>query len=715
MAQNVIEFNSIEAIPADKTQELNKFLDDRAEESRRYINTKKDDWKKYEDYYHGKQWRQNIDRRVENIIFENIETELPILTDSRPASKVIAYEEDDADAAEMLDAATKAEYRWNKLDLKIASSVKNALITGTGWLYVDWDPDIDKGQGHVVIKVMDWRNIDVDPLASDHSEIEFARLKIPMRVSQIIRRWPKSKNKIMEAAGIRMSDDSTFITDESEDHWEPSVSDEAQSANKFDIVKDLKTVEEIWIKDYSLEAIPEEEMAEEVQIEEDQLAQGINPESTLYENHAYHIASHKIYVDDLENQKAILAATALRIDPDELTENDLEGAYEVPGIGDQLSEIDTLISVAMDHMASHEEWGPQNPDGQREKYENGWRRIFRVGSLILDDGAPEVPMLPLVPVYCYKSENSIYGDSAVKNMLDQQKSLNELNHFELEGLKYHSCPAWIKDANSGVRDTDLTNDPRLIINKKQGTEVFRDKPGQVNNQLQIKGDQLRQSAANIEGMGQVTKGRKPVGVEAEGALQQLRESNLTRMREKARMLENYTTQILGEVVTKKILAHWPDSRKLMTWDDSGRLQRVPFDIETVRDLPYMIDVAPGSTVGQDAETIFTISAALYDKSIINKRRFVEMNKDIPNRADILQDIQEEEEIMAQVQALEGDIATRDAEIEKLRGLFETLGLTPEDVETKLLEAQGVSIPPQAQPKAPSPLAPQPEMTDQSVS
>ena len=653
-----------------KDMEINRTLDQHFAEATEYINRNRQNLEEYEDAYEGRQRKRATKRPIENIIFQLIESEVPILTDAQLNPDIIPLEEQHMQVAEVLNAAVKSELRYNNQIIKWSQAVRNGLKTGTGWFYVDWDPDLDQGLGHVVVRVLDWRCVFIDPLATDIDDADFVGLRFPMRLDQVKRRFPEKAELLDAQSGMAKASDrigSDANDAEREKQWTGFLSGDVQKVNKFDIVKDTVTLEEGWVRDYSLESIPEEDTAEEVEKENEKFKELEAVEARKWEDHAKHILGHIELLEALTLERKLSAAEELGVDPEQLTDEMVEELKNSnPEMMTLFETLDVQIAIIEDHIETHNIWGEQNPDSKRPKYPNNWRLAIRVGSVILYDGKPPVEdgLVPLVPVYGYKNSESVYGTGEIQNILHQQKILNEMSYAELQGLRLNSNSGWVMDENSGVDAAELTNEQGIVISKKQGTEVARLQPGQVSPQFQVKMQDARRAANDIVGLQDASQGRRPAGIVSGEAVDSLKESNLTRIREKSRILEGYSTVRLGALVASRIVKYWSNSRKLLVHDQNGELQRFDFEPEHVEDLQYDVIAVPGSTAGMDKDLIFSKAFQMLKIGIIDPVTFVEM-VDLPFKASVLKKVKENNDKDAMIQQLGAENAELKALLEEM--------------------------------------------------
>jgi hypothetical protein len=129
-------------------------------------------WKKYKDFYNGKQWLDQKRPAYKsspnvNIVRSCIETILPILTDTQPGFDVIPVEPSDYDFADILSETIQSWWLKSGMDHKITEVCKDSLILDAAILKVTWDDTINLGMGDVAVNLIDLNNIYVNPDAED--------------------------------------------------------------------------------------------------------------------------------------------------------------------------------------------------------------------------------------------------------------------------------------------------------------------------------------------------------------------------------------------------------------------------------------------------------------------------------------------------------------------------------------------------------------------
>ena len=642
-----------------------------AQTYRDQFESAKDGWEQFEKFYYGDQWQFSELRPVKNWCFTIIEGEVPVITDlGKSFVDLVPLEQQHEEQAKVLEASVQSVFDSQKLILKISQSVRSALITGTGWQYVDYDPDLDQGDGNVVIKCLPWRHVWIDPTATEIDEADYAIIEVPTNIEEVKRRFPdKAKdikpNKEKEKFNKRASG-----TDS--DRWSPGMVTES-SVGRYQ-ADNLVTVEEYWLKDFTQESIPEDVTALELEEEAEAFLNGQNPDVNKYMDHDAHLLGHA-------NQVRELTAHLLQIDVADVQPGDIEQLEADPEVG-------IGLKIVKDHIRMHQILKEENPKGKRPKYPDNLRLVIKVDKTILYDGqSPERDgKIPLVPFYAYKTEDSIYGVGEVKNLISAQKSFNEMDWAELQGLRLNGNSGWVIDKESGIDHDTLTNEPGIIIVKKQGTDARRLEPGVVSPQLTSRKFADQQAMEQISGINEASQGRKPSSVTAASAIQALQGATRSRINQKQRYLSEYSLPRLANLVASRIVNRWSVEKKLRVYDKDGELQFIEYKPDEIYKLKYDIRPLPSTNSGLAKEEVFSVMSQLLQGNAIEPRTFVELT-DLPYKTSVLKRMDESDEKNAMIEQL----VAENAQLKEQQGP-QNLQDIPDDgeppTEAELIQLQG---------------------------
>ena len=622
-----------------KKEAIIQKLDRYAEEGKKYQKQFAPDWEECLRFYEGMHFKnRDPQKRPKNFIFQLIEGEVPLLMDPMPSTDVISKDDASNEQAEILDAAKDHVYNEQNLFHKDTISIRDMLITGTAWQFIDYDADGEGGEGSVISKNLDWTQVIVDPAAEDIDQARYARAEIPLSSDDLKRQFPKTWE---ESQNQPLKDAYKFSSSKFYDENQNVGSyGSAGDTGRYDS-KDMTHIEIWFIKDYTLEEIPDDETQIELTEETAQLMQGINPDVYKWEDHQKHREGHS-------EQMIFMAAEMLQVAPEMVTEDDIKGLRE----NDEQASL--LFSIIEDHIKMHD-MHIESMDGEevnkRPKYKNFIREIIKTGQVIHSDKSPDIEdgLIPLVPFYCYKGKR-IYADGAIKNIIPMQKTINELDEKEVKGLKLNTNSGWVVDAQSGVDPDTLTDEEGIVVTKELGTEVQRLPPGQVSNQLQNRSIREFEAMQRIEGVGEAVLGEAPKHIMSGIAMRRMQMQSLGRIRMKSKMIENAILR-RDKLIISRIIKNWSTERKLRVEDGNGKYSYVKFSPDAIRDIPYDLVLSPGTMAGMDNEAIYETYKELLIAGAIDLKTFLEVTN-IPKKQVILDKLDEQQQVQQQLQMAE---------------------------------------------------------------
>lgn len=657
------------------------------EETAKYRKQFEPAWKEYEDFYYGKHHKTGEDKKTtKNHLFKIIEGEVPILTDSIPGTTILADREDRQDDALILEKSIRYVYNDQNLQLLLPSLVRSSLISAPGILYTFYDPDADNGDGKIKYKKLLWENVYLDGNATTIEDCEKARIEIPMRRDAIARLFPEKKDQILK----QEKDQDYKQTDNFDNFEQRDVSDGKGQSGRPDkySAKDIINYVETWVKSYDLEPIPVEETAEELEKENQQLASGEAPDITKWEDHAEHIKSH------FNTRAGLMAQIGL---PPEASFD--QASMQIDLLMQQNPEFEgtqILLGVKLcdNHIEEHIDLQKLNPTSERPKYKDGFRVIKTVQNVVLYDGPnpDQTGEIPLVLFYCYK-DDTIHGFPEAKNIIDAQKTLNDMDYKEFKGLKRCANPGWIVDHESNVKASTLTNDDGIVVVKAKGTEVRRLEAGTISPQLERRMQNDVLAMEDISGVNEATQGRTPSPNASGAAISNLQNQAIGRIRLKDRHLQYYSMKRLGKLTAKLIIANWSTEKRLRLNNDTAGVEELVFDPIKMNDLSYTVEITPGSMAGIDKEALNSFFVNLLSAGHIPFKEFL-LVADFPKREILLkgavereklqmQQAEEQEQIQAQQMDLSAQLQQLQQENIKLKSLISPNLLSSE--EHKLME------------------------------
>jgi hypothetical protein len=633
---------------SEETAKTLELVSKRFKEAAKYREQFEEEWRECEDFYNGKHWKDK-NRSFKNLVFPLVEQEVAVLSDALPSVDILARKEEQEEGAKTLEASIHFTLDQQAFFIKFVMAMRASLIATNGFHYVDYDPDLDNGHGLTTIKNVPWDHVYLDPAATEIDEASFVGIKFPVRIEEAKRKFPKYKDQIVASksgSGSQGSDARGLF--ETKANYLRGTQD---NGDKYQL-DGMCEIEESWIRNYEMVKIPEEETGKEIEKETEQFfkktvaedgSEHLTPEIPdigRFEDHPKHIQAHQA-------QLVTIVGEALGIDPAQVTENDIEGLKQDPELG-------LVINLIQDHIRIHEQYLTLNPNGEKPKYENGLRLVIKIGQVIVYDGDPPVNdgMVPLVPYYCYKNEKSIWGVGEVKNILPSQKSFNEMDNAEYESLHLTSNPGWVMDSNAGVDPSSITNKRGKVYVVNPNARFQRLEPGQTSPQLSERKTSDQQFMQIITGMNEASQGRQPGGVTAAKAIERLQQQTNGRIRLKSSSLALYSMPRLGKLIASRNAQYWTTERFMRVTDKStGQVNLVKYDPEQVRDLEYDVRIVQSSLAGTDKEAQAEVMAAYVDKGWLPPKVYFQTT-DIPNKAKILEALEQNDQQMAMLQQLQ---------------------------------------------------------------
>jgi hypothetical protein len=152
-----------------------------------------------------------------------------------------------------------------------------------------------------------------------------------------------------------------------------------------------------------------------------------------------------------------------------------------------------------------------------------------------------------------------WGEGEVSPLIETQKLINKVGSVITDWCSRMTNNVWILDDDSGVNPNQITNQVGLILMKRRGTQVSREAapplPPEVFNFYQL----LMALADQQSGVHDVTQGRKPTGVTAASAIQEMQDAAQTRIRLKERNLQASLVQ-LGYMICSRMLQFYTNPR-----------------------------------------------------------------------------------------------------------------------------------------------------------
>lgn len=178
--------------PTDEEKREIKLCDklfEKAKKHRALYDTK---WLEYYRAFRGAQWKElrptYRHSEVINLLFQTIQSQVPIITDSRPKFEFLPQEPSDLELSEILNDLAQADwiaYNWQTI---LTEVIYDGHIYGTGLSCLKLDPDT----GRISYHSSDPFYFFPDPSAEDiNVNSDYIIYAEPMDVTKIRRKWPE--------------------------------------------------------------------------------------------------------------------------------------------------------------------------------------------------------------------------------------------------------------------------------------------------------------------------------------------------------------------------------------------------------------------------------------------------------------------------------------------------------------------------------------------
>lgn len=627
-------------------------------------------FKDEEELYYGVVWKNITEfRPFENNVFDIIETAVPILSDNLPAPSVSVKDPRRKEHAKLLERRLKKENKDQGFALKYPDVVRGQLVTGTGWVHPYYDFDENNGKGGEVYETLHFSQVQVSGETTDISKVAKARITLQRTRDWLIQKYPKYKKQLEKAKAPEDSDDH-------EERGLENVDSGGSYSRRFVPPKyqDKDTLELVltYKRDSSLEKIPREETAAQIQEAIEAIQNGQAPDSDKYQDHKAFILAL------LEFRKEIMMGLGLA--PDSLFEQVAMAVEEIAELNPEAAEQfeQQLLSVRLldDAIEERKILQDLNPEGGRLKYPGGYRVIETVNEIVLYDGKNKSKhgKIPLVPFYCYRNK-SIYGLGMIRNIADSQRMQAVLGYSEYKGLQKVSNPEKEVNEQSGLTPEDISNEPGAVYGVKEGTNwtVRNLPPGQISEQgVRFQNDRV-EKMRQISGMTDPTRGELPDGRLSEVTVTKTQNQALGRIRLKDRQNQYFSLKLLAELVASDLIQYESSETILDIEEVDGEFNEVIFNPIEVQDLDYDIEFDADTMASVDKDQYNLFLTSLLNQGHITFSQYTQL-VDVPRVEKLKEFAGENDQVQAQVQEVSAQLESMQVENLKLKSEVQNMAL-----------------------------------------
>lgn len=424
-------------------------------------------WLEYYKFFRGKQWK---DKRpsyrhseVINMVFQEIQSTVPMLTDVKPKFSFIPQEPSDLEFSEILNMLCDSDWESKNWGQVLTENLYDANIYGTSLGYMAFDPKANDGVGDVEFCSSDVFYCFPDPNAVDvNKKARNYMMAEPIDISVMKQDYPDKAKFFKPDLLDLMQGDKTELTDV-----------RFKSPTDTRVVIDGSSTQEASSKNRTLKITAYYFDDEIEETEED----GLNPNTGMQE---------KVYLSKLKFPKG--------------------------------------------------------------------RKTVVCNNMILEDGPNpyEDGKFPYAKLVNYMLPREFWGISDIEQLMSPQMVFNKLISFALDVMTLMGNPIWVVGNASGIDTDNLFNEPGLVVEADDISQVKREEGVQLQPYVIQLIDRMKSWFDDISGNNDVSRGVDPGNVTAASAIQSLQEAGKTRIRLKARMLDYYLQDLGQMYVSRKL-------------------------------------------------------------------------------------------------------------------------------------------------------------------
>jgi hypothetical protein len=158
---------------------------------------------------------------------------------------------------------------------------------------------------------------------------------------------------------------------------------------------------------------------------------------------------------------------------------------------------------------------------------------------------------PFVRIIDMILPGEFYGEGEAKSLMHTQKIINKTLAHIFDVMQLMANPVWIVEKDAGVDANTITNQISAVLPVNAGkiNGVRRDFPPALQSGLVEIYEMLIRQSEQTSGISEISQGRKPAGITAASAIENLQEAAQTRIRDKERnlqaSLQQLATQVMG--------------------------------------------------------------------------------------------------------------------------------------------------------------------------
>jgi hypothetical protein len=226
-----------------------------------------------------------------------------------------------------------------------------------------------------------------------------------------------------------------------------------------------------------------------------------------------------------------------------------------------------------------------------KKYPRGRKIVIASGILLEDMPNPyDDGKFPYARLRDYILPREFWGEGEIDQIKGPNRLLNKTISYMMDILSQCGNPIWKVPAGSGIDVEKLINSPGLVVEYNDGAEPRREPGVQAQPFILQIFDRMEAIVEKISGVNEVSQGAAPTSTSGV-AIEQLQEAAQTRLRQKARNLNEFLKDI-GKLITSRILQFYTEPRveRMVGTDEANQFFRFHIDEQDSESGPLKVAV-----------------------------------------------------------------------------------------------------------------------------
>lgn len=218
--ENNFSTDNIDITQDEQAQQTVKAVLDLFSRAKKYRSRYDKNWLHYYKMFRGDQWH-NVrmpsfrQQEVINMIWQTIQSNVPLQTDVRPQISFIPEDPSDVAFAEVLNQVSEADWERNNWLQVVTEVILDGYLYGTGFGEMGYDPDNDYGLGSATFKSEDPFYCYPDPDCSDINDPDSYSFIVakPVCTKRLKQKYPQFAEKIKPDVKDLIASSKTSIND----------------------------------------------------------------------------------------------------------------------------------------------------------------------------------------------------------------------------------------------------------------------------------------------------------------------------------------------------------------------------------------------------------------------------------------------------------------------------------------------------------------------